>query len=1078
MPQQNPASTRASVPQFSNNLARKVVFLLIFTALLPGILLVIAAMLAAQNVPHTPSFSLYALAIILQPVFLIGLVLSLLIAGVAIRSVFQTSITRIDPLVRYAEKIARGDWSERMPILGNDEIGSLSHSLNQIKNDLGKMYRQLERQSIVSTTDSQYGLAEAGMISLPEEIEPENNFPNLLAEDILLDTLQLDRQEAYLFYKATQSISQTQDEAEVFRILDEALARANFSFGIFDVARDSLRLVKLIDRHSQSSDTALRGISLNLTGSALKLAEKECLIFDDLTQQNEYLSVFSFFLERGCTSIAIFPIFVNRSPVRVIILASRLKNRLSTIDVQPYINLAQITGNILTNIFAHHNVQNRLDAYETLAVVSQAITVEFNTQRLYQLVHEKITDRMGGDLSFLIAIYDHNTRHIQIPYLFEGETATSLDSFPLGEGLTSILIETRKSLMLVHNTEQEAQRLGAKIVGKPARSWLGVPLLLGGDVIGAIILQDSEREGRFTERDLRLVEALAPQVAIAIRNAQLIKDMSETLTAYDQERTLLNALLDNVPEKIYFKDREGRYTRVSNSILLEFGAASDQELIGKTDEEIIPGEIGYLRHNDDMLIISSAQPSIGQLVEHIADNGQSLWELVSRVPLVDEQGHAYGLLAIAQDISDLKKAEMVTARQAQYLYTAAEIARDVTGTLELQQILQNTTNLVRERFGYYHASVFLVDPLNQFAILEEASGDIGQVMKRTGHRLAVGSKSLVGQSTLAKETVIANNVRSRPDYYPNPLLPDTRSELVVPLKVGAAVLGALDVQSDQVNAFSTEDVRTLEILADQLALTIENANLYAKAQENLAKHRLLHQITTAASTSNDLAEALDRIVTSLQTALGGDRILVYFLNQDEQLVVQAVAGYENMDFSDHRCHLGEGFIGLAALEKRPVRVSDISNQPQFSALDPSVRSMLAVPILFSDKLLGVLDIESLLPARFDENDQEIIAALGNSLGGIIANTQLVSQIRQQVERQRQLYDITSKIRRSVDIETILKTSVSEIGRVVGARSARIELSLPKDEPDQSSGSVLKNEMDSTVAHRKNGKHASRGEIRS
>ena len=347
--------------------------------------------------------------------------------------------------------------------------------------------------------------------------------------------------------------------------------------------------------------------------------------------------------------------------------------------------------------------------------------------------------------------------------------------------------------------------------------------------------------------------------------------------------------------------------------------------------------------------------------------------------------------------------------------------------------------MIRDRFGFYHSSIFLLDPLNEFAILRKSTGEAGARMKAANHKLAVGSKSIVGQSTYLCKPVVVNDVTRDNTYYPNPLLPDTCSELAIPLIVGGKVLGALDVQSIRINSFLPEDIQILQILADQLAIAVFNGNLFAQAQENLAEHRLLHQITTAATSAISLDEALATTVSGMQTALGGDHVSVFFPNGNDDLIVRAAAGYKNIDLNTVHFKFGEGAIGLAALEKRPVLITNAITDSHYVAIDNDTRSQLAVPILYSDTLLGVLNIENTSPAAYDENDQEILGALGNSLGAIISNARLLEEIRKQVDRQRQLYEITSKLRRSADIHSILETSAIEISKVVRATRAHIEI---------------------------------------
>jgi GAF domain-containing protein len=305
--------------------------------------------------------------------------------------------------------------------------------------------------------------------------------------------------------------------------------------------------------------------------------------------------------------------------------------------------------------------------------------------------------------------------------------------------------------------------------------------------------------------------------------------------------------------------------------------------------------------------------------------------------------------------------------------------------------------------------------------------------------LAVGSHSLVGEAVSKGETIVCNYPLANSKFYYHPLLPNTQSEMVVPLRIANRIIGALDVQSDRLNAFQMLDVNTLEILADQISLALENANNYTKAQENLVKHRLLHQMTTAASTSANVSDAIQQTISNLRTVFGEERVAFYLADQEGNLFLHTALGYEGLEVNQFNIQTSKQLPAVAARERHPIRVGHLPIGPESPAVHPETRSALSVPVLFSEDLLGVLCLESDHLERFDENDQEIIGSLGDSLGAILTNARLVDQIRQQVERQRMLYEITSKIRRSVDIETILRTSVNEISRAVGARTAHIRI---------------------------------------
>jgi GAF domain-containing protein len=170
---------------------------------------------------------------------------------------------------------------------------------------------------------------------------------------------------------------------------------------------------------------------------------------------------------------------------------------------------------------ALQTVEKRLAELHILNKISQAAAAETDLNDLYQVIHLEVKQILG-EVNFLIATYDPFRDQIEIPYVYEDGEILHIDPFPLGEGLTSILIHTRQSLLLVEDTENKAKALGAKMVGAPAKSWLGVPLIFSGEATGAIIVQDTEREGRFSEDDQRLLTTLAGQIAIAIRNVELL----------------------------------------------------------------------------------------------------------------------------------------------------------------------------------------------------------------------------------------------------------------------------------------------------------------------------------------------------------------------------------------------------------------------------------------------------------------------------------------------------------------------------------------------------------------------------
>jgi sigma-B regulation protein RsbU (phosphoserine phosphatase) len=214
---------------------------------------------------------------------------------------------------------------------------------------------------------------------------------------------------------------------------------------------------------------------------------------------------------------------------------------------------------------------------------------------------------------------------------------------------------------------------------------------------------------------------------------------------------------------------------------------------------------------------------------------------------------------------------------------------------------------------------------------------------------------------------------------------------------------------------------------------------------------LLHHITTTAASGTTLEEALESAVTGLQVTLGGDRVAILLADREKKhLEIKASMGYAE-DVTRTRVPMGSGISGWAAANRRPLRVRDVTEDSRYIQISANTKSELAIPLIYRNELLGVLNVESEQVDAYTENDEEMLGTLGGSLAAIIANARLLEQIRQQVERERIVYEVTSKIRRSTDIQSILATTASELTRITGSRQTRINISPENDGNNRSNG---------------------------
>lgn len=659
-------------------------------------------------------------------------------------------------------------------------------------------------------------------------------------------------------------------------------------------------------------ELSVREIEDNLNRGFLRVDAANATSIPETLSQFNWLRYIRQF---GCETAAFIPITQDSTMRGLVMIGARPGQTIGDEVIDAFMRTIRLTSKVVpatttpTPSGAPVDERQTLEARALNILASNASTIS-DLHAFYASIHNQFR-AVVGDLSFLIALYDSKTNSINIPYLYEDGRYQTIDTFPLGEGLTSLLIRSGEPLLIVEDAEQKMTAMGAKFAGRPARSWLGVPLLVRGDAIGALILQDLEKEHAFDEDDLRFALTVAGQIASPIQNVRLLQE--------------------------------------SQQLSLQFE-------------------------------------------------------------------------------------------------TAAEIARDISASLDLDELLLKSVELIRSRFNFYHASILLKDLPGEFVVVREATGEAGAQFKRAGYKLQVGSRSIIGSVAETGEVLVANDTSRDPHYLPHPALPETKSEAAIPLKVGERILGVLDVQSERLYAFSSDNLRILQILADQLAIAVINTELFAETQEHLAQHRLLHHITTTAASGTTLDEALRSAVSGLQVTLGGDRVVILLVDREKKnLEVKAAVGYAEEIFRNV-IPIGSGITGWSALHRRPLRVNNVTQDARYIEASPNTRSELAIPLLYRGELLGVLNVESERTSAYAENDEELLGTLGGSLAAIIANARLLEQIRAQADRERVLFEITDKIRRTTDMQTILATTASELTRVVGASSARIKLGTDLKKP--------------------------------
>ena len=215
--------------------------------------------------------------------------------------------------------------------------------------------------------------------------------------------------------------------------------------------------------------------------------------------------------------------------------------------------------------------------------------------------------------------------------------------------------------------------------------------------------------------------------------------------------------------------------------------------------------------------------------------------------------------------------EQRVADRTKALITSAEVSRRLAAILDPRQLASEVVNEVRNAFDYYYAQIYLLDEAGEHLVIAGGTGEAGSAMLARGHSVPKGS-GLVGRAAEKNEPVLVSDTSQDPDWLPNELLPDTRAEVAVPISIGDQVLGVLDVQHNQVNGLTENDVTLLESLAGQVAVSLQNARSYEQSRSQAELESLVNVIGQKIQRTTSIEDTLQTAIRELGTAIGASRV--------------------------------------------------------------------------------------------------------------------------------------------------------------------------------------------------------------
>ncbi len=351
---------------------------------------------------------------------------------------------------------------------------------------------------------------------------------------------------------------------------------------------------------------------------------------------------------------------------------------------------------------------------------------------------------------------------------------------------------------------------------------------------------------------------------------------------------------------------------------------------------------------------------------------------------------------------DIEIAYKSAERRARQFEAVGQVSRAINQTQNLQDLLPQITQVINQQFNFYHIGIFLLDANNEYVILAASNSEGGQQMLARNHKLKVGQVGIVGNVAGTGVARIALDTGSDATYFNNPDLPETRSEMALPLfRSGEKLIGIIDVQSTEQNAFGQEDIQILTTLADQISIAIGNARLYEETQKALLESEMLYR--------GDIQTGWSKFSRS-----------------------QNLVGIRRQGLKSNLLLEPTKLPGAAEV----TRSGDVY-QKKADGNDKSTQT--TIPMKLRGEVVGLLNIKTDDDRTWNADEMDIITAIIERAALSIENARLLTESRNAAEKERVIGEISAKISAGTEIETILKTAIRELGYQIGGAQITVEM---------------------------------------
>ncbi len=739
---------------------------------------------------------------------------------------------------------------------------------------------------------------------------------------------------------------------------------------------------------------------------------------------------------------------------------------------------------VIDNLKRQAEERSQRAVAEQLAEIARQMAEVTEQSELHQFIIDLIYDRVQPD-QFTLYLWNAEANAFEVNHRRTPAPDHAEDEYQLGD---LIPVKDRPDLQHVFE-HQQSQYVIQDWVDRTMREHYCVPWRVAEQVTGVVEVFHTARSASITDADQSFIEGVIRQAATALERARLFQQTQDALGLTEEQARRLAQLnemseelsraadLDEI-RKIAIAGTEAMISanRVSMATLLPDGEHVEVTSLtgekGETPQGTIVSIAGSLLETalqeKDVVINPDLEDS---------DLGSLRTSMVAPLMIAGEPFGTLNLGSYLPDAFDLQDQNLIrqiasllsaaienrqllqeTQQRASQLQTAAEVSRAASSTLDPNELLQQVVDVALERFKLYYAGLFLRDESglftgepNRWAVLRSGTGAPGKNMIAEDWKLEIGGGSMVGAvMSDGKARVNLRVGEGDAEFRPNPHLPNTRSEMALPLISRNRVLGVMTIQSERPDAFTEEDIVTLQTMADQVANAFANAQLFEQAQLRAEELNILNEMGNAFTRNMDVESIISNTYNYTSHLMEAVNFYVALYDPQEEIISfpltvvdseRVTEGHPLKEAFSPR-PIGDGLTDHVIKNRQPILIKENALEElekqgiPYRDTGGGTESWLGVPLMIGNQVLGVIAVQSeTTPNTYDEHDRDLLTAVASQAAIAIQNARLFQQEQDRAQQEYLVRTITERVRQGASAQEIVQIALTELGEALGARKS-------------------------------------------